>query len=313
MGIDFFLSFFLTKAQMELFMKSRQYLNRGGYNKPPTQRGRNNSENYLYDRNGNLKKRLDGSLRSANDIIDLEKNRFIASFYAQRDASESAGYWLGKHSLFDMDVAQFHMLQMTNYLGALPNYLYHELSESKQLNIVQRIAKRPTSLLATSIALLADNEPNLEWRVFSDEVIQKKVSHANPIKEDLQKIPEAYYTTKAKYVNQLGITKVEANRLQQDTQEVATEKLQVQEALYMNADKIMIRIKTADKTYMHFIIGYQNIKHWGALLGMSKIAPSIEALKKFANDFMKWLMVLQKSTNQIAYAYKRKNKTHYQS
>ncbi len=69
-GVDFFLGFFLTRGQMELYMKSRQYLNRGGYSKPPTEKGRSsNGNSYLFDSYGNTKKHPDGTLRSGNDII----------------------------------------------------------------------------------------------------------------------------------------------------------------------------------------------------------------------------------------------------
>lgn len=299
LGINFFLGFFLTRSQMELFMKSRQYLNRGGYTKPPTQKGRSgNRESYLYDSNGNIKKNKNGISRSSEDILDLEKSRFIASFYAQRDASESAGYWLGKHSLFPMDALQYHLLQVRNYLGSLPVYLHEQLSKETQTKIVRRISKKPTTLLASSIAYLTEEKTNITWRVYSDDVIRKKVSHAKEIKEDLQKIPEAYFTTKAKYVQQLGVTTVAADRLQHNTNTVTIEKVQVQQELYENANRIMIKVNLNDKDFLHFIIGHENLKHWGALIGMSKLEKSIEALQNFAEAFMQWLQYLNNPTKR---------------
>ncbi len=229
----------------------------------------------------------------------MEKSRFIASFYAQRDASESAAYWLGKHTLFNLDVAQFHVLQLTNYLGSLPTYLYEELSEDKKLEIVRRTTKRPTALLATSIALLAGKQSDLEWRVYSDEVVQKKVSHAEKKKEDLQKIPDAYYTTQPTYVKELGTVSVLADRLNQETEEVNPEQLQVQHELYENGDRIMIRIEVENNSYMYFIIGHQNVKHWSALVGMSKLKESLEALRAFGTAFVQWIQHLQQNTSFV--------------
>lgn len=294
LGINFFLGFFLTRGQMELFMKSRQYLNRGGYAKPPTEKGYSGfkSQSYLRDASGNLKKHPDGKYRSSEDILDLEKSKFIASFYAQRDASESAGYWLGKHSLFPVDVLQYHLLQVRNYLGSVPVYLHEQLSEEQQTIIVCRTRQKPTNILATSIAYLTEEKTDISWRIYSDDVIRKKVSHAKEIKEDILKIPEAYFTTKAKYVQKLGITTIVADRLQHDTNEVATEEVQVQQELYENANRIMIKVAINNREYLHFIIGHENLKHWGALIGMSKVDKSIEALQNFAKDFMQWLQYL---------------------
>lgn len=297
-GIDFFLGFFLTRGQMELYMKSRQYLNRGGYSNPPTRKGKSsNGSTYLYDTYGNTKRHSNGTLRSANDVIDLEKSRFIASFYAQRDASESAAYWLGKHTLFDMDVTQYHTLQVTNYLGSLPTYLFDELSDKNKLDIVRRTTKRPTTLLATSIALLAGKQADIEWRVYSDEVIQTKVSHGQKKKEDLQKTPEAYYTAKPTYVKELGTVSVTADRLHQETETVQPESVQILHELYESGNRIMLRIEVEKDTYMHLIIGHQNIKHWSALVAMSRLAPSLEALRAFATAFMSWLQSLKYRTS----------------
>ncbi|WP_075343894.1 hypothetical protein [Tenacibaculum agarivorans] len=304
LGIDFFLSFFLTRGQMELYMKSRQYLNRGGYNKPPTQQGKiGNKESYLYDARGHLKKRKDGSLRSSEDIIDLEKSKFIASFYAQRDASESAGYWLGKHSLFEVDALQYHLLQLRNYLGTLPLYLHHQLSEETAVQTVCRIHRKPTTLLATSIAYLTEDFPSIAWRVHTDDVIQKKVSHAtegteDKTEEEIQKIPAMYYTQKATYTDRLGITKVTADRLQHDTETVTKTEVQVHQELYEKGDRIMIRIEVAPNKFMHISIGYQNLKHWGALIGMSKTDETIATLQHFASDFMQWLQYLSKPSKK---------------
>lgn len=299
LGINFFLSFFLTRGQLELFMKSRQYLNRGGYDKPPTREGRSSKNGtYLFDSNGRQRLHSNGTPRSSEDILDLEKSRFIVSFYAQRDAAESAGYWLGKHSLFGIDVLQYHTLQVRNYLESLPTYLHEELSENNQLNQVCRISEKPTALLAASIAHLLYQESDISWRVYSDDVIRKKVSHETPVKEDLQKIPEAYFTTKASYVQQLGIHKVVADRLQHETETIQAEEVQVQQELYENANRIMIRVEVSKNTFMHFIIGHENLKHWGALVGSNKADQSIQALKTFAKDFMSWLQYLKKPSKR---------------
>ncbi|CAL2095751.1 conserved protein of unknown function [Tenacibaculum sp. 190524A02b] len=304
LGIDFFLSFFLTRGQMELYMKSRQYLNRGGYSKPPTQQGKSaNPESYLYDANGKLKKRKDGTFRSSEDIIDLEKSKFIASFYAQRDASESAGYWLGKHSLFEVDALQYHLLQLRNYLGTLPQYLHHQLSETTATQTVCRTSRKPTTLLAASIAYLTEDVSGLSWRVHTDDMIQKKVSHAveneaEKTEEEIQKIPAMYYTQNATYTQKLGITKVLADRLQHDTETVTKTEVQVHQELYEKADRIMIRIEVAPNKFMHISIGYQNLKHWGALIAMSKTDETITALQHFATAFMEWLCYLNKPSKK---------------
>ncbi|WP_299682863.1 hypothetical protein [uncultured Dokdonia sp.] len=297
MGINFFLVFFLTKGQMELFMKSRQYLNRGGYSKPPTELKRSHQkESYLIDAQGNFKKRPDGSVRSGNDILDLEKSRFITSFYAQRDASESAAYWLGKHMLFSMDVQQFHVLQLSNYLESIPGYLYTNLSDAMQLEEVQRTSRRPTALLATSIALATGEIPNLAWRVYSDEVIQKKVTHTTKTKEDLQKIPESYYKTQPIYVSTLGTIAVTADRLDQETETIQEAQLQLFQELYVSNDRVMIRLEVAANTYVHMVIGHENIKHWAALTTMNQFEKSVEALTAFAKAYTAWLEQLSNNT-----------------
>ncbi|TCI95087.1 hypothetical protein [Tenacibaculum sp. M341] len=297
MGINFFLSFFLTRGQMELFMKSRQYLNRGGYKNPPT-----NNSKYLFDDYGKQRKNTDGTLRSADDVLDLEKSRFIASFYAQRDASESAAYWLGKLTLNNNDIIQYHLLQTTNYLESLPSYLYNELSDTKKLTNVQRIAKRPTELLAASIAHSIQNEPNLAWRIRSDEYVQKKVAHNEKQEDELQKIPEAYYTTQPTYVTKLGTTHVTASRLNHTTGNSTPTEIQTTNELYTtNQDQIMIRLQVTSNTYMHFTIGHQNLKHWGALACSNRLNDSVTALKAFAKDFTNWLQCLTKPTHKKAF------------
>lgn len=294
-GVDFFLGCFLTMGQMELFMKSRKFLNRGGYQNPPKPKQDKEGkyiDGYLYDKEGNIKKHEDGTPRSETDILDLEKAKYVASFYSSRDTSESSAAFLDKLALFNLDAIQFHILSLENYLLTLPHYLHDNLKNENKDNYPIRIQDRPTKLLASTLAFLP--KENIEWRIFDQEWQRKKLEHPEVNKEDLQKIADNYFKAKAVYVKDLNTETITTKRLNQETGEINDKTLSVLNEVFTVQDKSMFRVKVEENKYVNFIIGFENMKHWAALYAINRQNQANDSVNKFAKDFAKWIDTLNK-------------------
>ena len=264
-GINFFLSFFLTRGQMELFMKARQYLNRSGF------------EN-SYDKINRTK---------MEDVRDFEKSRYITSFYAGRDAAQRSIHFLAKDQLTEWSLNDYYGMQLRNYLESVPSFITDQLTESQLTEVVKRGKQSPVKLLATLLAL----KPlvGISWSVRSNESKELKTNESE--ETETQKLPIARYSTQKVYLDKLEITPLKKE--DSEAHESVDSSVQLPE-IHAAHDHVQIRIILSDQRFFYFTMGLDNLLHWALLITRNRSEDVLKSLKQFATDFSNWIDALEK-------------------
>ncbi|MDI9364241.1 MAG: hypothetical protein QM541_04765 [Flavobacterium sp.] len=186
-GINFFLSFFITKGVMTLFMNNRERLKDKGV-------------------------KMEGTI-----FTDFNYHRHICSFYCLKDSHALHNAFLPKNSLDTINAKDYLALQIDNYLQTVPTNIYNELLEAEQENTAERRENKFMPLAATWLMLYKANE-ELQWRIWSPEQEKSDIAKNKGKSKEKKEIPQQRYSYIKKYDNTL--TGDERIRISEQTVEI---------------------------------------------------------------------------------------------
>lgn len=293
-GVNFYLSFFLTKSQMELFMNNREYLKMKG-----VKREAKNAES-IRDFDFIRKVNTHFCLSDGHqlNIASLKKEDTLFDEYlANKIINSEEGLRLDKQSL------EILKIETENYLNSIPSYLYDEINIDKKKDQVKRLNNNYLPLLSQYIALhttkfLKDkyDKRQINWKV-TEYTIEKR----NPIrKEELREIsenenkqiPNDYDKIVHNFNTNFGIQfKIDPS----DESKV----IQYYNKPYTDKNLTAIELVFADNSKIRFNVGLKALTHWATMIIGGHISKVVNNLFVFAEEYKQLVEYIRYRTNNF--------------
>jgi len=293
-GINFFLSFFLAKSQMELFMNSREFLKNKGVKKESK-----NSEiirDYDFIRKVNTHYCLsDGHQMNyasikRKDIIN-EKD-IIDRLNKAKDKNEAIV--LGHQSL------EMLKIETDNYLQSIPAYLYDDMNDHQKRVQVRRQSQNYLSLLSQYIAMNMDKtiqklnwkDRKLNWKV-TETVVENRVPKRDEKDEAEELSPEQMETNKRQIPSQYDkITHkynchfgIQFKRESEHSDRV----IQFYNKPYTIKNQTAFELEISDGFKIRFNVGLKNLQQWGMMIVGGHGENLLNLLFEFAEEYKSFL------------------------
>lgn len=293
-GINFYLSFFLTKSQMELFMNNREYLKMKG-----VKREAKNAES-IRDFDFIRKVNTHFCLSDGHqlNIASLKKEDTLFDEYlATQIINNEESITLDKQSL------EILKIETENYLNSIPSYLYNELNVEQNKFQVKRLNNNYISLLSQYISLHTSEylRKNNDQRQINWKVTEYTIEKRNPIrKEELREIsekenkqiPNDYDKIVHKFNTNFGIQfKVDPS----DESKV----IQYYNKPYTDKNLTAIELVFADNSKVRFNVGLKALTHWATMIIGGHIEKVVNNLFVFAEEYKQLVEYIRYRTNNF--------------
>ena len=292
-GINFFLSFFLAKSQMELFMNSREFLKNKGVKKESR-----NSEiirDYDFIRKVNVHYCLsDGHQMNYASI--KKEDIFTDEGIIERlnEANEKNEVIVLEHQSIEM-----LKIETDNYLQSIPAYLYDDMNDHQKRIQVRRQSQNYLSLLSQYIAMNMDKtiqklnwkDRKLNWKV-TETLVENRIPKREE-KDEAELSPEQIETNKRQIPNQYDRITHKYNchfgiQFKQES-EHSDRVIQFYNKPYLIKNQTAFELEISNGFKIRFNVGLKNLQQWGMLIVGGHRENVLNLLFEFAEEYKSFL------------------------
>lgn len=248
-GINFFLSFFLSRGQMELFMSNRQYF-----------------------KNKGIKANDDGTIK------DFDFSRHIVTFYTLSDAHQLNTLGLEKNNIPEYDKHKYLSVLINNYLLTTPEFIYDiakmslkptkDVTNTGKTTLVERNA---TNFLPLAVKWMAFRAyPDIEWKVSQKEETEKipeRLEEPDKTSSDNLETPHSYFDLAYLYKTEIS----------------------AQDNPILFDNNVRIRVKITETQFVNLRINKTDFIAWCSARLHKKEDEWMSALKEFSEGFVAWV------------------------
>lgn len=183
-GFNFFLSFFLTRGQMEAFLGNRQYFKEKGIK--------------VNHKSGQIK--------------DYDFARYLVTYYTLSDSHQLNTLGLEKNNISHFDQSKYLSFQINNYLHTVPEKIYEmahwDLKKGKrhERDFVPLVQRRSNNFLPLAVRFMASQaSPTIAWQVSQKIEIEKDVERDEAVIDDESAVvPNKYFDYVYEYTDTIS-------------------------------------------------------------------------------------------------------------
>lgn len=292
-GINFFLSFFLTKSQMELFMNNRERLKMKGVKKET--KNSESIKDFDFMRKVNTHYCLSDGHQLNIASIKKEDSLFDEELLKQINN--------GKTILLDKQSIEILKIETDNYINSMPSYLHNELDLEQKKHQVKRLNNNYLPLLCQFISmnvskfLIDKNDTRqINWKVIESHTEKRNPIRQVQIEENEEKenkqIPKSYDKIVYEFNNNFGI---QFKPDKDDKEKV----IQFYNRPYTDKNLTAFELTLNDGSKIRFNVGLKALTRWATMIIGKHTENVVNNLFLFAEEYKLFAEFIRFRTNNF--------------